>query len=429
MTSNQFGLGLSAWLHDEAGGRVPDHLSEVLVQTAATRQRPGWSSPERWLPMTSTTFSGRVATPRPVLVLLLIVALLAALVGLALVGGADRQQPIIHSGLAANGRIVAVDDSGTLMSFAADGSDPRQLATLPAGTPGISMSPDGTRIAYKRMSAPVGIEIRRLSDQSVVEILPTADDVQDDGPSWSPDGRLLTFVSAVGGADRLWVAATDGTTATLVPETIGRPADLWRPTFSPDGSLIAVTVLPPGASDNGHLMVMRMDGADLRTLPTKPVSTGSAGGPDWSPDPRVQLIAYETPVADGLTLRVFDVATGVDHNAGAGFWPSWAPDGRKIALGGTVLGTDGILTGKVSSVYAFLPFNDYCGNYKGASGVSVCSHAVWSPDGTKLMAVDITGGGLLIGPADGSLKAPTRIPLGVGLDRPIGPYAWQPIWQ
>jgi hypothetical protein len=120
MTSNRtFGQDLSAWLHDDAAGHVPDHLPEVLVRTAATRQRQWWSSPERWLPMTSTTFSGRIAAPRPVLVLLVIAALLAALVGLAAFVGSQRDRPIIHSGLAGNGRIVAVDDSGALMSFAA----------------------------------------------------------------------------------------------------------------------------------------------------------------------------------------------------------------------------------------------------------------------------------------------------------------------
>jgi len=53
-TNDTFGQHLSAWLHEEAAHRVPDHLAEILVQTAATRQRRGWSSLERWLPMDST---------------------------------------------------------------------------------------------------------------------------------------------------------------------------------------------------------------------------------------------------------------------------------------------------------------------------------------------------------------------------------------
>ena len=34
-TDDTFGQHLDGWLHEEAGHRVPDHLDEVLVQTAA----------------------------------------------------------------------------------------------------------------------------------------------------------------------------------------------------------------------------------------------------------------------------------------------------------------------------------------------------------------------------------------------------------
>ena len=38
MTSNRtFGQELSAWLHEDAVGRVPDHLDAVLVRTVGTR--------------------------------------------------------------------------------------------------------------------------------------------------------------------------------------------------------------------------------------------------------------------------------------------------------------------------------------------------------------------------------------------------------
>ena len=40
----------------------PDYIDDVLARTAATRQRPGWTFPERWLPMATIT-SGR--PPRP----------------------------------------------------------------------------------------------------------------------------------------------------------------------------------------------------------------------------------------------------------------------------------------------------------------------------------------------------------------------------
>ena len=53
-TRDTFGRDLSLWLREEGEHRVPDHLAEVLVRSAATRQRPWWSSLERWLPMDLT---------------------------------------------------------------------------------------------------------------------------------------------------------------------------------------------------------------------------------------------------------------------------------------------------------------------------------------------------------------------------------------
>ena len=42
---------LSDWLDDKAGRGAPDYADEILARTSGTRQRPGWSSLERWLPM------------------------------------------------------------------------------------------------------------------------------------------------------------------------------------------------------------------------------------------------------------------------------------------------------------------------------------------------------------------------------------------
>jgi Tol biopolymer transport system component len=205
---------------------------------------------------------------------------------------------------------------------------------------------------------------------------------------------------------------------------------IWRPTFSPDGTMIAFTGFPQDQKDAGILYVMRVDGSDPRQLDTLPVSLGDAGGPDWAPDPAVHRIAYETLIAGGLVLRVLDLGTKVDHNAGAGFWPSWSPDGSRIATCCvTVSTTAGILAGNIAQVQRFTPFNDYCTNYQGQPGRTVCSRATWSPDGSRLMAVDIAGGALLVAQADGPGGNPIRIPIDIGLDHPAGPYAWQPIWH
>ena len=105
-TDERFTQTLSAWLGEEAAHRVPDHLAEVLVQTAATRQRPWWSSLERLLPMTTTT-SGRVFARPPVFWFALLAMLTLAIVGATLLVGALRAPTPL--GLPSNGRIVVAD--------------------------------------------------------------------------------------------------------------------------------------------------------------------------------------------------------------------------------------------------------------------------------------------------------------------------------
>ena len=74
-TNDAFGRTLSAWLHEDAEHHVPDHLDEVLARSVASRQRPAWSSLERWLPMDLTTRVSAFTLPRPGRVLLIAVLL------------------------------------------------------------------------------------------------------------------------------------------------------------------------------------------------------------------------------------------------------------------------------------------------------------------------------------------------------------------
>lgn len=434
MTMNDsFDGRLSAWLRDTSDHRVPDHLDEVLVVTAATRQRTWWSSPERWLPVTATSLAGRFAPLRPMLILTLVGLLVVAAVGLIAYVGSNRPPTPFHSGLAGNGQILGVDTSGTLMSYSADGGGGVPLGTIAGDTPSLSISPDGTRVAYKLMGSHYGVAIRQLSDQSVVEILAPVPDLQSEPLSWSPDGRFIAFAGYPFGGDRLFVAATDGSSVVdRTPSTLSKNMVLGRPTFSPDGTLIAFTAHQGSQADDAVLYVMRPDGTELRSLPTGRVSAGNAGEPDWAPDPAVRRIAFETLIVDTLAVRLFDLDLGVDHAAGAGFWLSWSPDGSRIATCcAQVTTTSSILAGNLDTKTVFDQGgrDGSCNEYTGAAGKSICSRAVWSPDGKELIATDIVGGSLLVTPVDGTGLATRNFPLqGLDLDHPAGPYAWQPIW-
>jgi Tol biopolymer transport system component len=160
-----------------------------------------------------------------------------------------------------------------------------------------------------------------------------------------------------------------------------------------------------------------------------PVSVGGAGGPDWAPDPAVQRIAYDTMIGGTQYLRVLDLETGLDHNVGPGFWPSWSPDDSMIAMCCVhVSTTSRILDDDPDDRVKFAQFGSYCDEYTDSPGRTVCSRAIWSPDGSKLMATDIAGGGFFVTEAGGFGGDVVRIPLDIELNGPSGTYVWQPIW-
>ena len=80
---------ISDWLHADAEHRVPEHLDAVLRRTRTERQRPAWSSLERWLPLDTTLRARGVLGPQPRRIAL-VIALLIALAGLVIVAVGSR---------------------------------------------------------------------------------------------------------------------------------------------------------------------------------------------------------------------------------------------------------------------------------------------------------------------------------------------------
>ena len=66
-------------LTDDAGTARTDYLTDILVQTVASRQRPAWTFISRWIPMSVIT-SRAVAPPRIPVRILVAVALIALVI-------------------------------------------------------------------------------------------------------------------------------------------------------------------------------------------------------------------------------------------------------------------------------------------------------------------------------------------------------------
>ncbi|HYL40105.1 MAG TPA: hypothetical protein VET90_02245, partial [Candidatus Binatus sp.] len=421
MTTNEsFDRRLSGWLAEESERRVPDHLTEVLVLTAATRQRPAWSSLERWLPMDrSFAVQARIGAPRwaPIALVGLLLLLLAHL-GSAIAGLA-KPHPLPGLGLASNG-LVAWSDGPEIRVASANGSQPKVLVA-DANAIRLRWSVDGTRLAFRTAEPngavmtvrPDGSDLRTVSGQLKL--------TGDDDVAWSPDGSRLVFATGAGAAGQLVIAEADGSGAN--PVSLSRLPGVTGPShaeWSPDGKWISF--FATGAAGTAGLYVISPDGTSGRLLSTiGPVNPSSDfGGGDWAPTTSQQWLVYVAGdnQAQPSQVYVYDVATSTSALVGTGFWPSWSRDGTQLAafMDGTikVLNPGGLLTNPPSwHIRAVQPLGisgTYCAQSTNLAGKAICAIPAWSPDDRFLTGADMVGGSLAILSVDGS-TAPVAIPL------------------
>ena len=227
---------------------------------------------------------------------------------------------------------LASRNEGRTQVWALDrrGGEARQLTHVEQGVNDFAWSPDATRLAlvvrdpeedddeprpwvidrlqFKRDYA--GYLDRRRThlyvqdvalgeEHEAVQI--TSGDYDDSQPAWSPDGRLIAFVSnrteepdANSNSD-IWVVAADNPDAgaTLLQVTTNPGSD-YSPAWSPDGSQIAhVTVTEPDLIwyATGHLAVSPAAGGPARVLSAR--LDRNVGSPRFAPDGETILFVLE----------------------------------------------------------------------------------------------------------------------------------------
>lgn len=429
---------VSDWLVEQAGQSVPDYLDEVLTRTSRTRQRPAWSSLERWLPV-NLSFSGH---RRPVARLALLVVLLAAilLIAVAFIAGGAGQRRLPHFGSMANGQIAFLD--GTALKIAnADGSNSHVAASLPSGVQSLTFSPDGQRLAYRTAGPPATIVVANADGSSAMVVTaghPVAESEQVgvSGPfAWSPDSARLAFtwLSELNRRSIAIVDADGSHLTQLTQDSDAAPYDRFDPAWSPDGQWIAFFADRSGVGDM-PINLVHPDGTDEHLVATSPVDLANVEM-TWSPDPATSRLAFVSGGDQtGGAITVLDLATGNESAAGSGLWISWSPDAKRLAW----WGNGGVQTALLTDVLAAAPRAESpfanvsgitCVGHPDLAGKAICGPAQWSPDSTTVFGPDITGTSLLFSRLDGS--APPRLLL---LDHPIdlsagpsGQVAWQAI--
>ncbi|MBS1803356.1 MAG: PD40 domain-containing protein [Acidobacteria bacterium] len=98
-----------------------------------------------------------------------------------------------------------------------------------------SLSPDGSKIAFRRMVENTNSEIFVANSDGSAAVNITNSPAFDGWPAWSPKGTKIAFATNRGGNHEIYIMSPDGTGVRKVASTEGRAT---APKWSPDGTAI-----------------------------------------------------------------------------------------------------------------------------------------------------------------------------------------------
>ena len=296
------------------------------------------------------------------------------------------------------GKIAFVAD-GKISIMDADGSNVTTLTGEERRDSFPTWSPDGTRIAFASGSMPSDIWVMS-ADGSGAKNLTAIKGFRGfrksaGQPAWSPDGKKIAYALGEMLQSDICVMDADGANPKNLAD---EKSNDHSPAWSPDGSTIAYVSqdsVDLGGGARGlsqeDIRVVKADGSGKRRLTE---TEGTEVDPVWSPDGKrflftAQLVKEKkgnVTILDGREIWIA-AADGsgpqnISKNAvGDDWWPSWSPDGKKIAFAARKEGSP-------SSIYVMAPDGSEVKALLEPKWGPEYHRVRWSPDGSKLLAVD-----------------------------------------
>jgi dipeptidyl aminopeptidase/acylaminoacyl peptidase len=388
-------------LEDLAAPRRPDYVDDLRRQLAATGQRPAWTLPERWLPMTE--FAGRVTiAPRlPFRSIALAMVLIGLLVAASLAWIGSRPHVPAPFGPARNGSVLSVPADGINL-YAIDPTTGAKTMVLKGAPPeGRSIgaavyTPDGTHIVFQSHDWE-SWRLRAIDANGGGMTLITPNALFDPG-DWqiAPDSRSVLLTSLVDGVRKMSIANMDGSGMDALDVGSLSVFGAWFRPVDSDQILFTGGADPEGSAVG--LYLRDRDGIVHAVI--APDAEAPIYDASFSPDGSTVAYTRQLPGQDQVRIYVSQVdasgdsatsgmVIGHDFRAKYEMWPLWSPDGSRLLIERT-LATDGAEIGAHPVVISA------DGKYEVAIHDTISPNGAakaWSPDGRLIQVrhVDAQG--------------------------------------
>ena len=201
-----------------------------------------------------------------------------------------------------------------------------------------AISPDGKYAAYvQSYRGKQSLHLRQIGSSQSLELLPPRGGASYWGMTFTPDSRDIVFgqvsnefptgafyrISALGGVPRKLLETMDS-----------------APSFSPDGSRFAFLRRSFPSSSESAVMIADADGSNIRTLVVhqapEVLSPRFFAAPSWSPDGSLVAASVMNEGAGRGNVRAYDAETGAAVWESEQTWPyvsgvAWSPQGDAVA--------------------------------------------------------------------------------------------------